>query len=178
MGVGCGYLAPSASLVRSQGLAVLGCGSGWIPVGALAGLGGCDGCGLGFGVIGRSSARCRVRWRPLASGLFGVSSGQSLVWRPAVVAGWAGWATGLGGGATGWGVRRVVFCGALGFWGAVGAAGVGALCVRCPGPLGSCSPVCLLGALRRVCGVQGHLAPVHWCARSVCCFACAVSWAT
>ena len=53
-----------------------------------------------------------------------------------------------------------------------------ALCVRCPGPLGSCSPVCLLGALRRVCGFQGHLAPVHWCARSVCCFACAVSWAT
>ena len=53
-----------------------------------------------------------------------------------------------------------------------------ALCVRCPGPLGSCSPVCLLGALRCVCGVQGHLAPVHRCARSVRCFACAVSWAT
>ena len=51
-------------------------------------------------------------------------------------------------------------------------------CVRCPGPLGSCSPVCPLGALRCVCGVQGHLAPVHRCARSVRCFACAVSWAT
>ena len=51
-------------------------------------------------------------------------------------------------------------------------------CVRCPGPLGSCSPVCPLGALRCVCGVQGHLAPVHRCARSVGCFACAVSWAT
>ena len=51
-------------------------------------------------------------------------------------------------------------------------------CVRCPGPLGSCSPVCQLGALRCVCGVQGHLAPVHRCARSVRCFACAVSWAT
>ena len=51
-------------------------------------------------------------------------------------------------------------------------------CVRCPGPLGSCSPVCPLGGLCRVCGVLGHLAPVHRCARSVCCFACAVSWAT
>ena len=52
------------------------------------------------------------------------------------------------------------------------------LLVRCPGPLGSCSPVCLLGALLCVCGVLGHLAPVHRCARLVCCFACAVSWAT
>ena len=51
-------------------------------------------------------------------------------------------------------------------------------CVRCPGPLGSCSPVCPLGALRCVCGVLGHLAPIHWCTRSVRCFACAVSWAT
>ena len=51
------------------------------------------------------------------------------------------------------------------------------LCVRCPGPLGSCSPVCPLGALCCLCGVRGHLAPVHLCARSVCCFACAVSWA-
>ena len=53
-----------------------------------------------------------------------------------------------------------------------------ALLVRCPGPLCSCSPVCPLGALRCVCGVEGHLAPVHRCARSVRCFACAVSWAT
>ena len=53
-----------------------------------------------------------------------------------------------------------------------------ALRVRCPGPLGSCSPVCALGGLCPVCGVLGHLAPVHRCARSVCCFACAVSWAT
>ena len=72
--------------------------------------------------------------------------------------------------------------------------------VRCPGPLGSCSPVCTLGVLLCVCGVLGHLAPVHRCAcsvciarvcgvlvhlasvhrcaRSVCCVACAVSWAT
>ena len=50
--------------------------------------------------------------------------------------------------------------------------------VRCPGPLGSCSPVCLLGVLFCLCGFHGHLAPVHRCARSVCCFACAVSWAT
>ena len=51
------------------------------------------------------------------------------------------------------------------------------LCVRCPGPLGSCPPVCPLGALLCLCGVLGHLAPVHRCARSVCCVACAVSWA-
>ena len=59
--------------------------------------------------------------------------------------------------------------------------GVPARCVvlgvRCPGPPGSCSPVCTLGALIRVCGVLGHLAPVHRCARSVCCSACAASWA-
>ena len=53
-----------------------------------------------------------------------------------------------------------------------------ALRVRCPGPLGSCSPVRPLGVLLCVCGVLGHLAPVHRCARSVCCVACAVSWAT
>ena len=82
-------------------------------------------------------------------------------------------------------------------------AGVPARCVVllvwCPGPLGSCSPVCPLGALPCVCGVLGHLAPVHRCGRSVCCLrvrcpgplgscspvcplsalpVCAVSWAT
>ena len=60
--------------------------------------------------------------------------------------------------------------------------GVPARCVvlrlRCPGPPGSCSPVCPLGVLRCVCGVLGLPAPVHRCARSVCCFACAVSWAS
>ena len=60
--------------------------------------------------------------------------------------------------------------------------GVPARCVvsrvRCPGPPGSCSPVCPLGVLCCVCRVQGLLAPVHRCARSVCCFACAVSWAS
>ena len=50
--------------------------------------------------------------------------------------------------------------------------------VRCPGPLGSCSPVCSLGVLCWVCGVLGHLAPVHGCARWVCCVACAIPWAT
>ena len=53
-----------------------------------------------------------------------------------------------------------------------------ALCVRCPGPLGSCSPVCPVGVLCCVCGVLGHLAPVHRCARVVCCVASVVSWAT
>ena len=51
-------------------------------------------------------------------------------------------------------------------------------CVQCPGPLGCCSPVCPRGLLCCVCGVLGHLAPVHQCARSVCCVAFAVSWAT
>ena len=51
-------------------------------------------------------------------------------------------------------------------------------CVQCPGPLGFCSPVCPRGLLCCVCGDLGHLAPVHRCARSVCCVACAVSWAT
>ena len=57
-------------------------------------------------------------------------------------------------------------------------AGCVVLRVRCPGPLGSCSPVRPLGVLLCVCGVLGHLAPVHRCARSVCCVACAVSWDT
>ena len=52
-----------------------------------------------------------------------------------------------------------------------------ALHVRCSGPLGSCSRVCLLGVLSCACVVLGHLAPVHRCARSVRCLACAVSWA-
>ena len=33
-------------------------------------------------------------------------------------------------------------------------------------------------AALRVCSVLGRWAPVHRCARSVCCVACAVSWAT
>ena len=53
-----------------------------------------------------------------------------------------------------------------------------ALRARCPGPVGSCSPVCLLCLLSCLCGVLGDLAPVHRCARSVCCFVCAVSWAS
>ena len=57
-------------------------------------------------------------------------------------------------------------------------SGVPARCVmlrvRCPGPLGSCSPVCPIGALFCLCGVLGHLAPVHRCACSVCCFACSL----
>ena len=52
------------------------------------------------------------------------------------------------------------------------------LLVRCPGPLGSCLPVCPLGVLCCLCGVLGLLAPVHQCARAVCCVACAVSPAT
>ena len=62
------------------------------------------------------------------------------------------------------------------------STGVLALCVvlrvPCPGPLGSCSPVCPLSVLCCVCRVPGHLPPSHRCARLVCCVACAVSWAT
>ena len=50
--------------------------------------------------------------------------------------------------------------------------------VPCPGPLDSCSLVCPLSLLCCVCGVLGHLDPVHRCACSVRCVACAVSWAT
>ena len=61
-------------------------------------------------------------------------------------------------------------------------AGVHALCVvlrvRCPGPSGSCSPVCTLWAWCCVYGVLGPLAPVHRCARSVCGVACTASWAS
>ena len=57
-------------------------------------------------------------------------------------------------------------------------AGCVALCLRCPGPLGSCSSVRPPSVLCWMCGVLGHLAPVHRCARSVCRVACAVSWAT
>ena len=51
------------------------------------------------------------------------------------------------------------------------------LFVLCPGPLGSCASVCPRGLLCCVCGVPGHLAPVHRCVRSVCCVACVASWA-
>ena len=57
VGVGCGYVVPSAGLVGSQGLAVSGCDSGLIRVWVLARLGGCDGSGPGFGALGRSGAR-------------------------------------------------------------------------------------------------------------------------
>ena len=60
--------------------------------------------------------------------------------------------------------------------------GVHALCVvfrvRCPGPLGSCSPVCALRVWCCVYGVLGLLAPVHRRARPVCGVACTVSWAS
>ena len=49
---------------------------------------------------------------------------------------------------------------------------------RCPGPIGSFSPLCSLGASCWVCGVLGHLAPVHRCAAFVRSIACVVSWAT
>ena len=53
-----------------------------------------------------------------------------------------------------------------------------ALRVRRPGPLGWCSLVRTLRVSCCVCGVLGHLAPGHRCARSACCVVCAASWAT
>ena len=91
MGVGCGYIAPSAGLVRSQGLAVMGCGSGLIRVEVWLGF---DGCGLGFGAIGRSGAHWCARWRHSASGSLGV------FWaRPGVMPRGGGW---LGNGFRWW----------------------------------------------------------------------------
>ena len=52
------------------------------------------------------------------------------------------------------------------------------LCVRCPGPPGSCAPVCTLCVWCRVYGVLGLLAPVHRCARPACGVARTVSWAS
>ena len=66
-------------------------------------------------------------------------------------------------------------------------------CVWCPGPLGSCSPVCLRGVCCVACAVSwaswllftgvlcvvrdvlGHLASVLLCACSACCVVC-VAW--
>ena len=41
--------------------------------------------------------------------------------------------------------------------------------LRCPGPAGSCSPVCPLGVLCCMCGVLGPWAPVYRCACRVWC---------
>ena len=75
-------------------------------------------------------------------------------------------------------LSRAVSLAVLVFW----AAGVHAPCVvlraRCPGPPGSCSPVCTLRVWCCVYGVLGLLAPVHRCARPVCGVACTVSWAS
>ena len=51
-------------------------------------------------------------------------------------------------------------------------------CVQCPGPPGSCSPVCTPCVWCRVYGVLGLPAPVHRCARPVCGVACTASWAS
>ena len=60
--------------------------------------------------------------------------------------------------------------------------GVPARCVllrvRCPWPLGHCSPMRPPGVLCCACGVPGYLAPVHRFSCSVCCVACVGSLAT
>ena len=114
--------ALGVGLVESQGLAVSGCGSGLICVWVLARLGSCDVAGLGsvpLGVVVPVVVCVGVLGRPVCL----VTSARGLAWRPVVV---VCLVTGLGGGAAGRGVGRVVLCGAQGSWGAVGAAGVGA----------------------------------------------------
>ena len=67
-------------------------------------------------------------------------------------------------------------------WAVFWAAGVHALCVvsriPCPGPPGSCSPVCSLRVWCCVYGGLGLLAPVHRRARPVCGDACTAFWAS
>ena len=66
-------------------------------------------------------------------------------------------------------------------WGTAPAAGpVGRLdCPSVSDPWGVDSFLSLdRPSYARVCGVLGHLAPDHRCARFVRCFACAVSWGT
>ena len=67
-------------------------------------------------------------------------------------------------------------------WGTAPVAGpVGRLgCPSAPDPRGAVCRCSCLGRpwCARVCSVLGNLASVHRCARSVCCLACAVSWAT
>ena len=92
--------------------------------------------------------------RPSAPKLWGVVCCFPSLSRPTCTVSWAAWLL-----FTGVPARCVV------------------LRVRCPGPLGSCSPVCTLSVLCYMCGVLGHLAPVQRCARSVCCLSCAMSWA-
>ena len=78
------------------------------------------------------------------------------------------------------GVRFCV-CGVLSFPASVHRCArpvCGVVCAWCPGPLGSCSPMCLCGVLCGVCGVLGHLAPVHWYACVVRCVVCTVTWAS
>ena len=49
--------------------------------------------------------------------------------------------------------------------------------VWCPWPLSSCSPMPPFSVLHCLLDDRGHLAPIHGCARSVCCAVCAVSLA-
>ena len=60
--MGCGFSVPSAGLVRSQGLAVLGCGSGLICAWVLALLGGCAGPGVWVAASTGSCARGECEW--------------------------------------------------------------------------------------------------------------------
>ena len=144
------------------------------PLGAL-----CCVCGV-LGRLASCSPVCPLRVLFCVCGVLGlVASLHRCASSVCCVVHAVSWATWLL--FTGVPARCVVLCvrcpGPLGFL----FIGVPTPCVvlrvRCPGPGGSCSPVCPLGVLCCVCGVVGHSAPVHRCARSVPCFACAVSWA-
>ena len=49
-----------------------------------------------------------------------------------------------------------------------------ALCVWCPGLIGTSIPVCSLAVLCCVCGLRVHSALVNWFACMVCCVVCVV----
>ena len=137
MGVGCGYVAPSAGLVRSQRLAVIGCGSGLTRVGAPSGLGGFESCGLGFSTVGCSAPSWRVRLCPSASGLLGVFS--------------AGLGTApRGAGGLGIGVR----------WSRRWLGGQARRAVWRAGPLGCCG--CRRCRCADACGWQGGVCVRGW----------------
>ena len=110
--------------------------------------------GVWFALTGHSPLRvARARWSGSPSGRW-----RRVVTRPS-------------------GRRRGVACKAS--WASrLLFTGVHALCVRCPGPPGSCSPVRTLCVWRCVYGVLGLPAPVHRCAHPACGVACTASWAS
>ena len=79
VGVGCGYCAPRRAGLGDKGQRLRDVARVHrlvirlpLDLGGCGGLGGFDGCGLGFGAVRHSGARWRARWRPSASALLGL----------------------------------------------------------------------------------------------------------